>query len=638
MMRGPGDFCRNFFPFISLLLGALFLVLCLTLSGWSFRARPLAEYRSGQGGGVFLFPEEASVAPFLLTGEWAVMPGEYRPPGTHPPDPADQRLLNVPPPRGRFYLPSGDRYISGPITYRAVLRQIPREGLSGITIPFVQGGLQVWGNGRLLFSTASLGPSPGVRPGMARGLGFFLGAPGASFRMERSLLIPLLPDQAGDLDLVLAFDNIFQPYGGFTLAAPVAGDLGSLQRIRSARIFRDGFLTGALLLVGVFHLLLFPASRRDWSHPCFSLVCVTAALFLGTLQGEMVLATLGMLKGLLLVHLQGVLLFGFPLLYLVFLQRLFPRELTLREVRWPLAGLMILLGASLVAPLRWKLDLAVLGIPWATWGAVVLVRTLWRARRIPRGGSSLIAGGVMVWTLFGLFDGLHLLRGSQPLLWLSQYGTVLFVLANSLALSWRVVDYRLSLALLQDEAHHDGLTELWNRRNLDLHLREEWGQHLRKGASLAVVIVDIDHFKRYNDTLGHQAGDRALKEVSRLLRDEASRRKDYLARYGGEEFVLLLPDTTSEGAYQVALRACERVRAAEIPHPQGIGGVLTISLGVAATIPGNKEDEAGPGHLLFQADQALYRAKKRGRNTVEAGGPLATPREERYSRWIAHEN
>lgn len=629
MTQSPRVFLRNLFSLfpLRLVVAAFVLAFVVSLAGCSsptsfLRAGPRRSVQATLEGGVFLFPRDMEGATFPLAGEWVVLAGEYRPPAAHPPDPADQTLLGVPPPRGRFYLPSGERYMSGPITYRAVLRGLPRKGLSGIKIPLIQGGLRAWTNGDLLFSAGFPDDTSGVSP----------------IRMERSLVLPLLPDGNGEVDLVLAFDNAVHPYGGGALTAPVVGKMETLQRARGSRLFRDGLLKGALLLAGAFHLLLFPASRRDWRHPFFSLICVTAALFLGTLQGEMVLATLGVLKGLPLIHLQGLLLLGFPALYFIFLQRLFPRELSLREMAWPVAGLLVLLGLSLVTPLRWKLDLAVLAIPWVFWGAVVTARTLWRARTIPRGGALLVAGGVLVWALCGLSDGIHLLRGARPLVWLSPWGTLLFVLANSLALSRRVVDYRLSLALLQHEAHRDGLTNLWNRRGFDLKVIQEWQRHYRERTSLALVLVDIDHFKQYNDTLGHQAGDRALQEVSRLLCTEPHRRDDYLARYGGEEFVLLLPDTTCEGAYQVALRACERVRGARIPHPRGIDGVLTISLGVAAAIPGDGEDpESGVGRLLRQADQALYRAKKRGRNTVEAGGPLAVSREQGYSGSEAHE-
>ena len=170
--------------------------------------------------------------------------------------------------------------------------------------------------------------------------------------------------------------------------------------------------------------------------------------------------------------------------------------------------------------------------------------------------------------------------------------------------------YRAELAKL---ARTDALTQLANRRSLEEDLRMLDARSQRYGRPYCAAICDVDHFKTYNDTLGHQAGDEALRAVAAKLAAEV-RASDGVYRYGGEEFVLVLP----EQSLQTARAAVERVRAAveqlAIPHPgRGPGGVVTMSFGIAGFRPGlttTAED------LLEQADAALYEAKEAGRNRV----------------------
>ncbi len=160
----------------------------------------------------------------------------------------------------------------------------------------------------------------------------------------------------------------------------------------------------------------------------------------------------------------------------------------------------------------------------------------------------------------------------------------------------------------QAQSTVDELTQVWNRRAFDARLAEEWIRHGRRGESLGLLMIDVDHFKRYNDELGHPAGDRALAEVAAVVAD-ALRSTDYLSRYGGEEFAAILPSTGVNAAVPVA----QRVRQAIERHAWQARGV-TISVGLATMIP-SKSGE--PAQLLQRADHALLQAKRRGRNRVE---------------------
>lgn len=167
-------------------------------------------------------------------------------------------------------------------------------------------------------------------------------------------------------------------------------------------------------------------------------------------------------------------------------------------------------------------------------------------------------------------------------------------------------------ALLSALATMDPLTGLSNRRLFDERFEVEWQRATRQGKSLAVIVIDVDNFKAYNDCFGHPAGDECLKQIAGAINAER-RSIDVAARIGGEEFVLLLPDIGSSGAAAVAERVRKAIERLGLEHPNTESGVVTISLGAAAASPAQMEDAS---HLMNAADQALYKAKADGRNRV----------------------
>ena len=160
----------------------------------------------------------------------------------------------------------------------------------------------------------------------------------------------------------------------------------------------------------------------------------------------------------------------------------------------------------------------------------------------------------------------------------------------------------------------DGLTGLANRRHFDEVLGREQARSARAGQPLSVIMLDVDHFKRYNDRYGHQAGDACLIRVAHALRAGMRRASDVVARYGGEEFSIVLPDTDAQQALQMALALRSAIEALGIVHADGEAGRVTISVGVAVRQAGGVADA---DVLLRLADAALYRAKDAGRNRVE---------------------
>lgn len=179
-----------------------------------------------------------------------------------------------------------------------------------------------------------------------------------------------------------------------------------------------------------------------------------------------------------------------------------------------------------------------------------------------------------------------------------------------------------SNARLRHLSSIDDLTGIANRRLFDEFIDREWRRAIRQGAPLSLLIADIDHFKAYNDALGHQAGDQCLRRVARAIRGSVHRANDLAARYGGEEFAVILADTEHAGALLVAELIRSRVEDLAVPHGFGPAGRrVTVSVGVATERPTRGSQ---PASLIGAADRALYQAKQAGRNRVRAAGPALT--------------
>ncbi|MCB1708669.1 MAG: GGDEF domain-containing protein [Halioglobus sp.] len=169
---------------------------------------------------------------------------------------------------------------------------------------------------------------------------------------------------------------------------------------------------------------------------------------------------------------------------------------------------------------------------------------------------------------------------------------------------------------LTDLANVDELTGLGNRRLINKVLQDEINRARRSNSSVAVILLDVDYFKDYNDNYGHPAGDLVLKRLADLMQRATSRAGEMVGRYGGEEFILILPGATMHSAMRTAERLKELVTAEGIPHVKSpMGGIITVSQGLVSVMP---EADLTPADIIKQADKALYQAKHDGRNTISA--------------------
>ena len=167
---------------------------------------------------------------------------------------------------------------------------------------------------------------------------------------------------------------------------------------------------------------------------------------------------------------------------------------------------------------------------------------------------------------------------------------------------------------LETLSNSDGLTGLFNRRYFDITLKKEWSRHQRNKQTISLIMADIDYFKKYNDTYGHQMGDSCIQAVSEILKKTCKRTSDFAARYGGEEFVLVLPDTESEGAKIIAEKIRQMILEKSIAHVSSeVKKIVTMSFGVATLVP---DKSIEPEYLITLSDQALYKSKEAGRNMV----------------------
>lgn len=230
-----------------------------------------------------------------------------------------------------------------------------------------------------------------------------------------------------------------------------------------------------------------------------------------------------------------------------------------------------------------------------------------------------LAGTVLAWMLDGGVDWSLLHRtytGSSLLGMFIAYfaerrDREFFLQAHLLrAANQRTEEYALRLDRL---SRHDALTGLANRRHFDEEMEQEWRRAARQQTPVALLMIDIDNFKHYNDTLGHVSGDNCLRKAASIIAAHARRPGELAVRFGGEEFLLLLPDADREAACQQAERLLQSFRHARLPQAPGLErDYLSVSVGVAVVVPGRRM--LAPEELVCAADDALYEAKHGGRD------------------------
>lgn len=193
-------------------------------------------------------------------------------------------------------------------------------------------------------------------------------------------------------------------------------------------------------------------------------------------------------------------------------------------------------------------------------------------------------------------------------------GTALTLVSDITSMKLAEASLKIYADQMKDLARTDSLTSLANRRAFDEALQSEYDRAVASGSPLTVMMIDVDHFKSFNDAYGHLVGDESLKQIAHCIRSAAKRSSDIPARFGGEEFAILMPNTSEEAAQNLAEKLLHSIEAMSIPHNVSATGFLTASIGIASLV--SKRAQGDPAMLMQRADTALYESKGRGRNTV----------------------
>ncbi|MCA1714558.1 MAG: diguanylate cyclase [Gammaproteobacteria bacterium] len=407
-----------------------------------------------------------------------------------------------------------------------------------------------------------------------------------------------------------------------------------------------GVLFGIGLVIGIYSLFVFGATREN-IYLWFSGFALIGVLYQMHFEAFAFVALWGRAQvvGNYASLYLGVL---YALCATGFLRRIVEADRIMPRIdRWLFKPIFLLLFTAFpLFPRYWWVanTIAVLGTAVGTLSlgaaaVVAVMRGSVRVKSIPIAVLVLaVAGTIFMLKQAGLVPDLPAFAALFPL----AFGLAMLAFALAIAERLRLIaaDNRLAVKRNEDRleqtvaertdalreanevllrmASHDGLTRIANRSAFDAALAELWEDHRQRGASLAIIMCDIDFFKAYNDTYGHQAGDTALIRVAAALQAQARSGVDVAARYGGEEFALLLANLTPEAASAAATRLLEAVRQLGIPHRAStVASHITLSIGVVALVP---DATTSPEQAIGAADLALYRAKHEGRDQVVVGG------------------
>ncbi len=431
-------------------------------------------------------------------------------------------------------------------------------------------------------------------------------------------VVPLGP-VTESLELVLHLSNFAHARGGPAMTPHI----GTVENVRSARergVSLRLLAFGSLAMISFYHLVIFLLRRRDTGALFFSLFCLALALRSLVVEEQSILLFFPAIPWGLQVRL-AYLALAFPVsFFTLFVRSLYPRELPVAAARAIAATGFIYAAIIVVTPPVFftALVLPFQGILIAVAIYCFVILAVAAARR--REGATLFVLAFLVVFLAMINDVLYhrnvISTGYVvPVAFLVFVSFQAVILARRYAAAFaemeRLIQQKI---LLEDLSYRDPLTGVANRRRLSEYLETEWQRGMREGNVVSCIMIDIDFFKKYNDSFGHPAGDEVLRRVAQAVQACIHRPADLIARYGGEEFAVLLPGTEREGAHGLSERIRAAIQEMEIPAAdQSVAEHLTVSVGHATMDP---RLERNPLHLVRQADEALYAAKEGGRNQV----------------------
>ncbi len=504
----------------------------------------------------------------------------------------------------------------GYATFRLTILVPPGVRLYGLKITEFESSYRMWVNGKLIAETGVVGADAGSsKPSWKRAEAYF-------------------QENSSVLDVVLHVSNFSHNKGGPEEVIRF-GSAEGIARYKSGRYGIELFLAGSILIMALYHFIIFFIRRTDRSALFFALLCLCVSIKT-TMGGEKVfLDMIPRIDWTTAVRIEYLLTLSSIPLFMLFFQHVFRNEISIWAVRSAVAVFCVL-GAVILATdavFFTMLGPAMIALVllFGLYAIVPVTMALTRKRQ----GAALFLGGLVVLFLSVVNDFLfNTMLVDTTFLIPAGYsiGLFIFILSQSSVLALRFssafatvaelsrdlekrVDERT--AELQDErnklakiAIEDDLTGLYNRRYSLEYLKSEFYRFSRYGAVFSVLIIDLDHFKKVNDTYGHLAGDTLLREIGSVLK-AMMRMSDVCGRFGGEEFIIVLPGTGMDAAAALAEKIRARIEALELTAGDSRYSVsCSIGLSQANGADGNYNV------VLQRADSALYAAKDRGRNRV----------------------
>jgi diguanylate cyclase (GGDEF)-like protein len=405
-----------------------------------------------------------------------------------------------------------------------------------------------------------------------------------------------------------------------------------VRKLQERQLISDMLVSGILLIMALYHLGLYLQRRRETSSLLFGLLCLIMILRIAVTEEHYLHKYFpqfpGPLEGFLDVFSFFVLVPIFAWIFASFFEQDFYRPL----LGW-ITGIFIVVSAVYVIfPLQ---ILSNFYLVFTLCVGLYLLYVLFQSVRHRRPGSRVFLAGFLLFLGTTIWDMLAYSNFIRSV-YLSQVGFVGFIFSQAYVLSMRfnralatsedltqdlerIVTERT--AALEDSNRQlaalnitDALTGIANRRHFDDMVQNEWNRSRRTLRPLALLLLDIDHFKAYNDHYGHQGGDACLQRVAKVLAASVHRAGDTVARYGGEEFAVLLPDCNDQDASVLGEKIRQTLEAAALPHAKAESGLVSVSIGVKSLVP---SETTSPEELIGRADEALYEAKKQGRNRVQ---------------------
>lgn len=436
------------------------------------------------------------------------------------------------------------------------------------------------------------------------------------------------------VELVLQMSNYYHRRGG-PEESIVFGPEETVRNYKMRKVAMELFLLGSILIMAIYHVILYLFRTRDLAPLFFGLLCVVVGMRI-PLSGEKlvyeVFPSIPWVVATKIEYLNLVLIIPFVAMFFYRLYREYMSSIfikVLNAVSIALFLFILFTRAKLYTYTAYPIEIALVVL------GVYIIYILVRAILDKQQEAVIVLVGMLLFFLFGINDilynnlvintgylapvGLFLMLFSQAVLLSLRFTRAMEtteILSHDLEkqVEDRTRELTLEREKLERLAREDSLTGIYNRRYMMNTLQNEVKRYGRHGITFSILIMDIDHFKRINDTLGHPVGDRVLQRIGRVLAT-GLRTTDTVGRIGGEEFMVILPYTNKQCAVTVA----EKIRSTveEMPFVEGSEAFkVTCSIGVAQ-VEESKNEESDA--MVSRADRALYRAKESGRNRVETG-------------------